>query len=151
MNRYTKGFTLIELLVVIAIIGILASVVLVSLNQARGKATDTKIAGQLNQFRSAAELYFSSNDNYGVDSTHDVCTQPSTDTTGLYNLMQAANYGGVAPTCSTNAGSSPATQWSAYHALNSTTGMAAFCVDSTGQAKNEPTGWTAPTGGAKCP
>ena len=32
MKQYKKGFTLIELLVVIAIIGILSSVVLVSLN-----------------------------------------------------------------------------------------------------------------------
>jgi type II secretion system protein G len=55
-----KGFTLIELLVVIAIIGLLASIVLVSLNTARQKARDTKRLGDLRQVMTALELYYDS-------------------------------------------------------------------------------------------
>lgn len=56
-----KGFTLIELLVVIAIIGLLSSVVLSSLNAARGKARDTQRLQDFGQLRSALELYASAN------------------------------------------------------------------------------------------
>ncbi len=54
-----NGFTLIELLVVISIIGLLASVVLVSLNKARIKARDTRRLADLKQIMTALEMYVS--------------------------------------------------------------------------------------------
>ncbi len=56
-TKHNNGFTLIELLVVIAIIGLLASVVMVSLNNARVKARDAKRIADINQLVKAVELY----------------------------------------------------------------------------------------------
>jgi len=54
----SRGFTLVELLVVIAIIGILSTLLLLQLNIARQKARDAKRVADINQIRSAMELYY---------------------------------------------------------------------------------------------
>jgi prepilin-type N-terminal cleavage/methylation domain-containing protein len=61
-KKQNRGFTLIELLVVIAIIGILSSVVLASLNSARGKARDAFRKTSMKQVQIALEFYY---DKYG--------------------------------------------------------------------------------------
>ena len=55
-NKY-NGFTLIELLVVISVIGVLASVIIGSLGDARAAARDAKRKGDLNQIRTALLLW----------------------------------------------------------------------------------------------
>lgn len=59
--RSVRGFTLIELLVVIAIIGLLASIVLASLNSARIKGRDARRIADLKQIQNALEMYASDN------------------------------------------------------------------------------------------
>ena len=64
--KLQPGFTLIELLVVISVIGLLASVILVSLNSARGKARDARRRADLRQISTAMELYYDKFDSYVV-------------------------------------------------------------------------------------
>ncbi|MDO8572307.1 MAG: type II secretion system protein [bacterium] len=66
----TLGFTLIELLVVIAIIGILASVVLASLNSARAKARDSERVQTMRAFKTALELYYTDFGKYPNDGSN---------------------------------------------------------------------------------
>ena len=57
-NQDVRGFTLIELLVVIAIIGLLASVVLASLNTARSRGGDASIKSNMASIQVQAQIFY---------------------------------------------------------------------------------------------
>jgi len=67
-----KGFTLVELLVVISVIGLLASIVFISLNGAKKKARDIRRVANLKMICTALEAYYIENGHYPyVGCSHD--------------------------------------------------------------------------------
>ncbi|MBU4512627.1 type II secretion system GspH family protein [Patescibacteria group bacterium] len=58
------GFTLVELLVVISIIGLLSTLAIVALNNARAKARDAKRKADLRQIQKAFDLYYDKYDRF---------------------------------------------------------------------------------------
>jgi len=150
MKKNSKGFTLIELLVVVAIIGILASVVLASLNSARSKGTDAAIKSNLSNTRAQAAIYYDTANFYALSGTtttaasNTVCTQStsvfdSAQTNNIAGMVVAAekayNNTSTSGTCGIAAGG---IAWAVYVPTKSPTSPATgFCVDSTGTAKED--------------
>ncbi len=110
---------MIELLVVVAIIGILASVVLASLNTARTKGKDASAKASMAAMKAEAELSVDAAGNYPTG----LCT------TNLLKLITAVN--AQIPTAGAVGCNTSSTAWAAEAVLNDNS---RFCVDSTGFA-----------------
>lgn len=70
LNHNNKGFTLIELLVVIAIIGLLASIIAVSVNSTRAKARDARRKADLDEIYKALMLYYDDHGYLPITNTY---------------------------------------------------------------------------------
>lgn len=124
----SKGFTLIELLVVIAIIGILASVILSSLNSARDKGSDAAVKMNVKGLPAQAGVYY---DDAGMIYTNFCQSQQAIDAMSAAQTAVAGTptLGGLGDgECIDTA-----TTWAAWVNLKDAS-TTAFCVDSEGKS-----------------
>ncbi len=85
---YRKGFTLIELLVVVSIIGVLASIIISSINEARLKAKQANFTQTLTSLQTALELYYLDNGRYPTAGI----TSPNSTTYGAFINLRNGGY-----------------------------------------------------------
>jgi len=96
-----ESFTLIELLIVIAIIAILSAVIVASTSTSRQKARDARRIQDLNEIKTALEMYYYKN-NYsypsgnigpdGINSDQGFCIEKATDANQFQSILIQGNY-----------------------------------------------------------
>lgn len=156
-----KGFTLIELLVVIGVIGILASVILISLNSTRAKAADSAIKADLVAVRTQAQIYLETYNSFGAGgpgacplSGGVVTWAVQYDPKIQQLLTHAENQSGLSPGTACYAEPTSGSWAIAVQLKSSTT--KAWCVDYLGTSKevtitsNSPQTAMTSSGAARC-
>lgn len=106
MYKRLRGFTLIELLVVIAIIGILASIVMVSLGGAKAKSRDSRRVADIKNIQLALSLYYNDNLMYpkNIYANSTGASAPNNGLTGGYLPVVPQDPSGASCTTATGSG-----------------------------------------------
>jgi prepilin-type N-terminal cleavage/methylation domain-containing protein len=122
------GFTLIELLVTITIMGILASVVLSSLNSARDKGVDAKVRANLAGFSANSSIYFDDNNGtyLGFCSSPNILDSLNSATSSVASIATPGGMGD-GECYDSNAA------WAAWVNMREAS-TTAWCVDSEGKS-----------------
>lgn len=124
MQKTRGGFTLIELLVVIAIIGLIATLSVIALNNARAKSRDAKRAADIKQIQTALELYFNDVGRYPENLDFGGALF-STSTSGTTTYMAKLP---TAPTPPDGACTSGNNNYSYYYLSNGSNYGIEFCL-----------------------
>lgn len=137
--NFKSAFTLIELLIVIAIIGVLAALILASLNDAREQGVDVKIKTEMDGIAKRAAIEESSSFIYDTVCGSNFIPQSSI-VSGLITSIELISTGPV--TCNSE---------SDAFAVSVPLGSSYWCVDSVGSRKIIPNALTTTPKELVCP